>query len=361
MLGEMSHSSVRLASLDALRGLDMLCILGVDTLVVTLAPLFPESEGWKLLRGQFGHVEWKGFTVYDLVFPLFVFLAGVSLAFSLRRQAALGRERWRMFLKLLRRALVLVVLGWLVNGPLSWQVQEMRFASVLGLIGISGLAAGAVVLAAKGRVAVAVTAAALLTAAVGAAQYGGGDLTPDGSVNAYLDGHYLIGRLHDGPYDPEGLLCLVSATALALVGYAAGRVLMLGGLLRRLLLLGGVGALLLAAGWQLPVIKRIWTPGFVLCCAGCGMLLTALFHVAVDVCRFRAWSLPLQVVGCNALAAYLISHLFDWWGLSVRLSAGTWSCLLPAEWVRPAVAATMLLLLWGLCSFLYRQGVRIKV
>ncbi len=146
----------------------MLCILGLDTLAVATASLFPESEGWKLLRGQFGHVEWEGFTVYDLVFPLFVFLAGAAMAFSLRRQAEQGRARWRMLIKLLRRALVLVVLGWLVNGPLSWQVQEMRFASVLGLIGISGLAAGAVVLAARGRVAEAVTVADLLTAGVGA-------------------------------------------------------------------------------------------------------------------------------------------------------------------------------------------------
>lgn len=356
----MDTPGVRLNSLDALRGLDMLIILGIDTLVYTLYPLYSNNEAWQWLRQQMGHAPWDGLRIYDCVFPLFVYMAGLAMFFSLSRR--MDCSPWRTLGKLWWRALVLVLLGFLVNGPISWDLSKMRCASVLGLIGISGAAAGTLVQACRGRMMGILLLAAGILTGVGLAQHLGGNYTPTGCINAWIDARMCPGVLYSGSYDPEGPLCIVSATALNLLGYGTGRIFMLmpqRGLRVASILAGGV--LLLAAGYFLPVIKGIWTPGFVLCAAGIGCICISIFHVIIDVLGWIRWSLPLRVVGMNALAAYVVTHLVSLHMLSARMLSGTWALILPAEWVRVANAAVALLLGWLLCYFLYCKRVFIKL
>lgn len=155
-------SAPRLLSLDALRGADILVIAGLDALVYRLAPLFPQNNFMQGLRAQMGHVAWEGLAAYDLVFPLFVFLAGVSLCLSLQRRAA--QSTWRRLGHLWVRAALLVVLGWAINGAITFNPADMRFASVLGLIGFSGASAGTLALLWRGRTWGCVLTAALLLA-----------------------------------------------------------------------------------------------------------------------------------------------------------------------------------------------------
>lgn len=355
-----SAPTSRLLSLDALRGADILIIAGLDTLVYRITPLFPHSGVMQGLRAQMGHVAWDGLTVYDMVFPLFVFLSGVSLCLSQHRRA--GQSAWRQLGHLWWRAALLVFLGWAVNGAVSFELHSMRFASVLGLIGLSGAAAGTIALLWGKRAWCCTLTAALLLLGIGTAQQLGGDFTPQGCLNARIDALLCPGRLHLSSLDPEGPLCIVSATALCLCGYAAGSVLLHPRLRTRLALLLGAAALCLGFSLPLPCIKNIWTSGFTLTAAGAGFTLLAIFHLLTDTLPpatrvFALWAMPLRVAGSNALFLYLFSHLFNLQALAERLSCGLWSALLPAAALPAAYAGTALLLAFLPALWLYRRRI----
>ncbi len=358
----MESSSGRLFSLDALRGLDMLCIAGLELLVWALALTFPGAPGLAWLAAQFRHCPWEGLTLYDCIFPLFVFLAGVSMSFSLSRGGSPGKAS----LRLLRRAALLIVFGWAVNGAVTLDAS-MRYASVLGLIGLSCLFGGLVCLYSGWRGAA--TMALLLLVGVGAWQCGYGELTPRGCINAYLDQLLLPGRLHNGSYDPEGLLCIVSATAMNLLGMLSGCWLRAaGGTCSRVLGLLLTGGAFFALGYYAlpelgyPCVKNIWTSSFVLAAAGISMLLLALFHLLVDVLPGgAAASFPLRVVGMNALACYLLTHVVDFSALTNRLFCGLSHLLMPADWQRVALAGAFMLLIWGILFLFYRRRIFFKV
>lgn len=354
-------ASDRLGSLDALRGLDMLIIIGLDGFVHAVSGLFPDSVFWQAAREQMGHVSWEGLAVYDVVFPLFVFLAGVSLRLSLQKRRAAGASPFQLALALWKRAAILVILGWLVNGALEWDPDRMRYASVLGLIGISGAAAGSITLAVRRPWAV-VLCAALLLAGVGCVQRWGGAMTPDGCANARIDALLCPGILHHGSYDPEGPLCIVSATALALIGWLAGQGFLkpLNPLLRAMALMAA-GALLLFAGVQGDIIKNIWTPAFVLASAGISCIALGLFHLLMEGCGIRAWAFPLRVVGLNALFIYVCTHAINFHELNARIAGGSIQRFVPGPWQPAAINASFLLVAWFLCYALYRRRIFIKI
>ncbi len=350
----------RLSSLDALRGLDMLCIAGLELLVLALAQANPGSGSLQWLRQQFGHCAWEGLRLYDLIFPLFTFLAGVSMSFSLHKGGSAARGTWR----LARRALALIVLGWAVNGVISFGA-DMRYASVLGLIGLSCLFGGVICLLGGWRAALAAALAILI--GVGCWQCLDGELTPTGSINAYLDQRWLPGCLHNGSYDPEGILCIVSATAMNLLGLLSGTwMLAARGAMRRSLGLVLTGAVLFVLGYialpelGYPCIKNIWTSSFVLAAAGISMALLALFHLAVDILPWgAAAALPLRVVGMNALACYLLTHVIDFGSLVHRLFAGV--CSLFDDWRGVAFALLYTVLVWLILWLFYRKRVFFRV
>ncbi len=351
----------RLNSLDALRGLDMLTIIGLDSLAYALAAAFPESPFWQTVGEQMGHAVWEGLHVYDLVFPLFVFIAGIAMCFSQHNARLRGKHPAGLLARLWKRAVLLVILGWVVNGSLSWNAEEMRYASVLGLIGISCAAAGSLALLLR-RSSLLIVASLTLLGGIWLAQSLGGDLTPAGSLNAWLDSRFCPGQLHNGTHDPEGILCIVSATALALSGFLCGRLfLMQTRSLFRLLTLIFIGGLLLTIGLQGTLIKSIWTPPFVLITAGTGYLLMALFHLTIDLPGWKAWNYPLRIVGTNALFIYLFTHVLPFHDLTERLFGGTLRLLLPDTWLVVGHSAAYLLLAWLLCLFLYRKGIFIKI
>ncbi len=358
----MESPNGRLFSLDALRGLDMLCIAGLQLLVWSWALVSPESAALRWCADMFRHSVWEGLTLYDCIFPLFVFLSGVSMSFSLSRAGETAPAVWR----LLRRALVLVILGWAVNGVVTLD-EHMRYASVLGLIGISCLFGGLVCLFSGWRGALFV--ALLVLVGVGVCQFGYGSLTPRGCINAFLDQKLLPGRLHNGFYDPEGVLCVVSAVAMNLMGMLSGSWLRHASrTLTRALGLIITGVAFFVLGYFVlpelgyPCVKNIWTSSFVLAAAGISMVLLALFHLLVDVLPGGAVaSLPLRVVGVNALTCYLLTHVVDFSTLTNRLFSGVCRLLLPAEAQRVALSAAFILLIWSILYLFYNRRIFFKV
>lgn len=366
----------RVLALDALRGFDMFWIVGGDSLVRAWADW---SGGAAATRAadQMTHVEWNGFHFYDLIFPLFVFVSGAALPFSLLRRLEQGADRTRLLLTLARRSLILVVLGIVYNnvdteaGLLPSALSQVRYPSVLGRIGLANLGAGIIIVftGTRGRIRwligllVGYWAALQLIPVPG---YGRGQLTAEGSLVGYIDRALLPGHLFLDIHDPEGLLSTVPAIGTALIGALCGQLLRHPERTReskvRWLAAAGLGAL--AAGWvwglAFPVNKNLWTSSFVLITAGWSILLLALFFYLLDVKEWRRWAYGFVVIGSNPILIYLANRLIDF-GRIVDLvlgrplgalsdpqaAVGYWIAILALEW----------LLLW----VLYRRRLLFKI
>ena len=133
-----TQKSERLLSLDALRGFDLFWIVGGHGILLALFKL--TEWGWLgAIDSQLKHVEWHGFLPYDLIFPLFLFMAGVSTPYSLTRRLTEG-ARGEVIRKVIQRGLILVLLGIIYNNGLQWKgLENMRLGSVLGRIGLAGM------------------------------------------------------------------------------------------------------------------------------------------------------------------------------------------------------------------------------
>jgi predicted acyltransferase len=349
----------RLLSVDALRGFDMLWITGGAGLVAALAAT-TDASVFRWLESQCHHAEWHGFTLWDLVFPLFLFLAGVSTPLSFARRTAAGATRGQLARGALRRALVLVLLGVVYNGLLRLDFAALRYASVLGRIGLAWLLAALafLYLPPKGQ---ALLAAALLLgywallALVPVPGIGAGHLEPGATLTDWLDRALLPGRLHRGVRDPEGLLGTLPAAADALLGIFAGRLLLSEpSPRRRVLRLAGAGAVAAAAGWvwskAFPLNKNLWTSSFALWAGGLSLLLLAGAHLLFDVLALRRLAFPFAVVGRNALLAYMLEAFVAFDAVAevvfARAEARVHPGLLPLGG---------LALRWLLLFFLYRR------
>lgn len=359
----------RLRSLDALRGFDMLWIVGLADLFHQLAAVI--KVGWlDALVVQLEHVPWEGLRVYDLIFPLFMFLSGISVPYALGRKAEVGTGK--KLAGVWKRVLVLVLFGCVYNGLLSFRFESQRYASVLGQIGVAyGIAATIFLMTSSWRVRGGWCAGIL--AMVAALQlgfpvpgHGAGVLTPEGVVNAWLDRLALPGRLHGGSFDPEGLLCIVSASALTLGGVLTGDFLRRLGApsysaAARLLV---VAVVLWLAGmlcWKLgyPPIKAAWTTSFNLLAGGICLGLFTIFHVLIDFGSPSRWSLPLEVVGMNSLTIYLLEKVVPFPMIAEFFGEGLmrWS----GSWGEVVLVVFILLIEWILLWFLWRKKIFLRV
>ncbi len=365
-------ATARLASLDALRGFDMLWIIGGDALVVAWAELTHwRSANWA--ANQLTHVPWDGFHLYDLIFPLFVFLSGVAMPFSLSRRVERGDNRPALMFHAVKRGLILVALGVAYNnGLFRMGLDEMRYPSVLGRIGLAYTGAAVIVLFTRvkgqARWLVGLLAGywlALRFVPVPGAD-GAGPFTQEGSLVGWVDRALVPGQLFLGDHDPEGLLSTLPAIGSALAGALCGHLLRRPDWTaeRKTVALLGAGAASVAAGalWHpwFPVNKNLWTSSFVLVTAGLSMLLLGVFYYVIDGRGWRRWAFPLQVIGANSILIYLAGHVIDFGyatdfflgGLLGHLSdeAGTmvfWLGFLAVEW----------LFLW----VLYRRRIFLRV
>ena len=360
----------RLFSLDVLRGFDMFWIIGGEALIVTLAG----ATGWSWmenLAGQMHHVKWNGFHFYDLIFPLFMFISGVAIPYALVSRVEKGVPVKILVRKVLLRMGVLVTLGIVYNGTLENGFGDMRVASVLGQIGIAYAFAAFIVLktpSLRGRIiwlAGIWSVIAGLQFLVPVPGYGAGVITPDGSINAWIDQHFLPGRLYFGNYDPEGILCIVSATTVTLLGTLAGTILRnpAASASRKAvsLLVPGLGLLLasLAISTVYPIIKNIWTVPFTMLTAGISFLLLAGFYLILDVAGWRKGSLFFRVIGLNSITIYLGTRVIDFHYTSHFLLG--WLSV-PLEKFGPVLIILGVIgTEWLLLYYLYRRRIFLKV
>ncbi len=312
-----------MVGIDALRGFDMLLLTGGAGILAGGLELVAGGSMPQSWAAQFCHAEWGGdFTCWDLVMPLFLFIVGASMPFAFARYRERGGARWWLptTWRVLRRVLLLFVLGMLVQGNLaSAQPEHMSlFCNTLQAIAAGYLLAAPFLMwgGVRGQLAACLAFMVLYWALLRFIPYGGhegGRFLPGDNLAIYVD-HLLQGRWQDGtPY--SWILTSLSFGATTLMGVLGGQALRLlpGWRSVGVLLLSGLACLgaALLLEFDTPLIKHIFTTTMVLWSGGLCLLLLALFHLLFDVIGGRilaALAFPLQVIGCNAMLAYLLSE-----------------------------------------------------
>lgn len=363
----------RLQSLDALRGFDMLFIMGFSTFVIALCSLFPEgSECW--LAQTMKHVKWHGLAHHDTIFPLFLFLAGVSFPFSYAKSIESGATTRQLYLKIAKRFLLLFLFGLIYNGLFKLDFENLRICSVLGRIGFAW-AVAAVLYINFSRLTRAIICGVILVGYylvvcyVGAPDVEGADpLTMQGTIVGYVDRLLTPGRLiyDGGRFDPEGLLSALPAVVTAMLGIFAGEYVRSekhsGG--RKSLIMFAVATAMLVIGllWSLefPINKMLWSSSFVLVVGAYSLAMFALFYYIVDVRGWRGWTLPLQVIGLNSITIYMAQKIISFSRIN-QFFLGGLSEMLPPQWGELLLRGGYVIVCWLFLYFLYKKKVFLKV
>jgi predicted acyltransferase len=318
----------RLQSLDALRGIIIIYMVLVNC---------PGDE-W-LRYSILTHAVWDGWTISDLVAPGFLWVMGLSLPFALHRRMALSGKSREIFIYILRRSLIIFLIGMALNfiliydSPDKWSIIE--FTGILQRIGISYLIAAMlfVTTGIRGHMIWIIAGPLLywvLATSISVPGFGTGRFDPEGNVASYID--FLLLGLHGGNY--HSILSLLTTTATVSLGVLTGSLLRLELSSQKkllwLLLFAIVLSLLgiLAERW-VPVNRRLWTPSFVLLTAGILNITFCVFYVFIDMLNFKKWAIPLVVFGLNPLFIFSFSEICRILAnkKGVLLSGGHWISL----------------------------------
>jgi len=346
----------RLVSLDALRGFDMFWIMGGDSLAAALGGL-SESDFVKRLSSQLEHVAWAGFRFYDLIFPLFVFIVGVSLVLSLSRTIE-QEGRAEAVKRILRRSVLLFAIALFYSGGFANPWPDIRLLGVLNRIALCYFF-GSLIYCFLPRRGIIAMAAALLVGywallalvpfpdlrpvdasgqllspsmtATNTAQLNWtstntlkGVFEPGLNLANYVDQKYLPGKKWDKTWDPEGLLSTLPAIATCLLGVLAGLLLKDSRIDDRRkvtwLFASGVIGVMAGFAWgaQFPVIKKIWTSSYVLVAGGYSAILLGLFYLIVDVLKYQKWCQVFIWYGMNPITVYLADNVISFRRVATR-------------------------------------------
>ncbi len=312
------QSPGRVLSIDALRGFKMFWILGVDELIVTLDSTY-KTGFTALLANQMSHSDWEGLTFYDLIFPLFVFIVGISLVYSLGKiiqQKGKLAAVWRVVM----RSVLLFGLGVIYYGGFSNDIGDIRLLGVLQRIALCYLFASLLFIFLKPRALVAACVVILLgywavMAFVPVPGIGTGHYEASQNLANYLDSKYLPLYKWNRNWDPEGLLSTLPAIGTCLLGVFAGLFLKNETVpaQKKVYWMCGAGVVLVLLGFLwghwFPIIKQIWTSSYVLAAGGFSVLTLALFYQVIDIWKKRMWASPFIWIGSNAILLYM---LFNW-------------------------------------------------
>jgi heparan-alpha-glucosaminide N-acetyltransferase len=390
-----SQPARRLTSVDAYRGLVMLLMMAEVLAIGAVARALPDSAFWKFLHWQQSHVEWVGCVLHDLIQPSFSFLVGVALPFSIAARMARGQSSGGMLAHAVWRSLLLVALGiWLrsIGRPQTY----FTFEDTLSQIGLGYTFLFLLGLQSRRTQWIAFTAICVGYWALFAAyplpgpnfDWAAAGVQPDwphhlqgfaAHWNKNTNPAWAFDRWFLNLFPREKVflnngggyatLSFIPTLATMILGLIAGEWLKSNlsdrDRLKRLLIAGVGGTALGLAIHFLglgPIVKRIWTPSWVLFSGGLCFLFLAAFYVVMEVKNLRAWAFPLIVIGMNSIAAYCIAHLFEHFLVSMlntHLGRGFFAGFGPYEpFVRGAL---VLLIFWLILYWMYRRRIFLKI
>lgn len=371
-------------SIDALRGLDMFMITGGNHLAEILAVFFTLP---RCIQEQTRHVRWEGFSAWDLIMPLFLFIAGTSLPFSFGKRLAEGQSRKQLLMKTLRRVLVLWILGMVAQGNLlDFDLSKLYlFSNTLQAIAVGYLVASLalIYLPVFAQFALACGLLAvfwLLMMLVPSPDCPAGTMEEQHNLARFVDEFVLRGFRNQAPdYTYTWILSGLGFAGSVLLGVMSGHLLRSGWAPWKKtagLILAGTVCLALGwiwsggfgwlDAWRFPIIKHIWTSSMVLWAAGWCYLLLAVFYVVVDVLGFRKSVFFFTVLGSNAIVAYMLAstvdfgHIADGFVGGLMLRFNGWG----GPW--PAYASALqhfaaFSILWLILLYMHRKGSFVRV
>jgi len=359
----------RIMSVDALRGFDMFWIVGADELFGALGKISHSPIAGFFAR-QLHHVPWEGFVFYDLIFPLFVFLVGMGIVFSMDK--LIEREGMRgAHVRIFRRFLLLFLLGAFRDMGIADMAHGSPFSGVLqriawcylftSLLYIHGKRKGLVV----ALLVILIGYWALLTfvpaPGTDAASYGKNE-----NIVNWFD-HKFLPFKEEGQYsDPEGLLSTIPAIASCILGVFAGWLILNKEMPhdRKVMYLLAAGAVLTVAGYlwglQFPVIKRLWTSSYVLVAGGYSAMLLGLFYLVVDIWKYRLWARPFIWIGANPLIIYMAGEFVRFRSMGERVAGGPVAALF-GDYGELLVVAVSIVFVLLFARFLYNRKLFLRV
>ncbi len=365
--------SKRLLSLDALRGFDMLLISGGGTFIALMHG--KTDMGWlNTIALQMEHPDWGDpITFFDFIFPLFLFISGVSLSFSINSRLARGVSRPALYRKAAIRMALLIVLGiFYKNVPLNiYDPAHIRYSSVLGRIGLATFFTTLLYVNYSWQQRLLWVAGILLSfyAAmflIPVPGYGAGDLSMEGNLMGYIDRAIMPGRLINGVYDENALATSLPAFTLTILGAWAGDILRnrqttpnyKAGLLAMI----GAGSIGLGILWGLhfPIIKKLWSGSFILVTGGASFMALSLFYWLIDVKKITGWAFFFEVIGLNSLLIYLANRYIDFNYTSARIFSGFYTPV-AEKWHEVIETFGAMILVWLFLYFFYKKRIFLKV
>lgn len=328
----------RLESLDILRGADLFFLLVLGPVVRAFEKVL---EGGDAFFRQFHHVDWEGFVAWDIIMPLFLFMSGITIPFSMARYKEGMKPGGDFYRKLLKRFCLLFLLGWIVQGNLlefNWR-EFHPFANTLQAIAVGYVVATLlfVYLQRKWQI----VSCALLFAAYWMvfAVFGGMNMDPEGNIAMVVD-RAVLGCHRDGviwaadgtwqfngAYQYTWILSSLNFIVTVMMGCFAGEILRgeRSGL-SKAWTVALVGIILITAGLALsplfPIIKKIWSSTMTLFSGGICYLLTAITYFIVDVKGWKKGFYFLKWFGMNSIAVYCIGEVIDFRSVSESLLYG---------------------------------------
>jgi predicted acyltransferase len=363
----------RLYSLDALRGFDMFWIMGGEGIFAALATL----TGWPVLvwwAEQCEHVQWHGFHFYDMIFPLFLFIAGISFPFSFAKRIANNEKRSSIYKHIISRGLILVLLGIIYNNGINFDFAHLRYGSVLGRIGLAWMFAAIIFMNSKWNYRLIwfgclLIGYWLLLLLFPAHDLGSTDIfSREGNFTSYVDRILMPGRLYLGNHDPEGILGVIPAIGTALLGMFTGEFLISGYLsdkpFKRVLYLviAAISLMIIGKLWNIvfPINKNLWTSSFVCFVGGLSLLLFSIFYLIIDVLEYKKWSFFFVVIGMNPITIYLTGRIVNF-RAAEKFFFGGIAALLPETWTPLIDALGITAVGWVFLYILYKKKIFLKI
>jgi predicted acyltransferase len=364
----------RLESLDALRGFDMFWIMGGEGIFIGLAALtgWPVFELW---AKQLEHVSWHGFHFYDMIFPLFLFIVGISFPFSLSKRISKNDSRSSIYKHVISRGLILVIIGIVFNNGVNFDFANMRYGSVLGRIGLAWMFAALIFMNTKLTFRIVWLSGILICYWLLFLLFPAHDLgatdpfSMEGNLAGFIDRLLMPGRFCCYKFgDSEGLLSTIPAICTALLGMLTGQFVSSQYLndkpLRKVLymVLAAVGLMILGLLWNFafPINKYLWSSSFVCFVGGLSLLLFSIFYLVIDIWQYKKWAFFFVVIGMNPVTIYLVARIVNFDSAN-RFFFGGITALLPEAWAPLIDGIGITTIAWVFLYILYRKKIFLRV
>jgi len=374
-----NQKSERLGSLDVLRGFDLFCLVFFQPVLRSLGNAM-NTPWMDAVNSQFAHVQWEGFAFWDIIMPLFMFMAGVSMPFAIAKHLR-TESKLQLYKRILKRVLLLWLLGMMCQGNLLGLNPNRIFfySNTLQSIAVGYLIAAVLLIHFQQKWQIIITSGLLilywaLLSFVQVNGFGGGDFTPDHNLAEYID-RVVLGRFRDGSkitetgldfgqYRYTWIVSSLNFGVTVMTGVFAGQLLK--STLTKIkkfqyLVLGGILMIMagLLLGLQMPIIKKIWTSSMTLFSSGLCFLLMALFYYLVDYHNYGKYLNWLKIYGMNSILAYMLYEMIDFSGITKSLFYGTEQFLgdYYLMLIKFGNGSIIFLILW----MMYRNGKFLKV